>query len=51
MQIAVIRPANTSDDGVEVKRTTAVQAGPNDAPFRATLTVQETIAEDTSCPS
>ena len=31
--------------------TTAVQAGPKDAPFRATLTVQETIAEDTSCPS
>lgn len=29
----------------------AVQAGPNDAPFRATLTVQETIAENTSCPS
>jgi hypothetical protein len=31
--------------------TTAVQAGPKDAPFRATLTIQETIAEDTSCPS
>ncbi|HYD58829.1 MAG TPA: hypothetical protein VEC35_00640 [Noviherbaspirillum sp.] len=31
--------------------TTAVHAGPNDAPFRATLTVQETIAEDASCPS
>lgn len=31
--------------------TAAVQAGPNDAPFRVTLTVQETIAEDASCPS
>jgi len=29
----------------------AVQAGPNNAPFRASLTVQETIAEDSSCPS
>ncbi|MFC7516023.1 hypothetical protein ACFQUU_13495 [Herbaspirillum sp. GCM10030257] len=31
--------------------TTALQAGPRDAPFRATLAVQETIAEDSSCPS
>jgi hypothetical protein len=30
---------------------TAVQAGPKDAPFRATLTVQEQIVPDASCPS
>lgn len=29
----------------------AAQAGPNDVPFRATLTVQEQIVPDASCPS